>query len=542
MKKKTQNQSTDYYKDILMNDSDENMKHLRLPRLVEKFPSCDNKKMLIFALGKIAFELLIHRTCSEMAFGRNTLIQKGISEELVQKLLKTGLLTEENRFDPTDEDTQFSFINISFLEYFAALFIASHIGIEKDVLHEKTKSSHFKDIIEHLFRTFSSTEDILQLENVLVLACGVAPHILHEICKHIYSITWKDKNFENLNVSEYIEDMLNSYCPLSGFFSKWGCKMKFMDVQDLVVNCLSESRANNKCLDLQDLRVPLAAVVISDKDISIIPMLKYIDPLKVLHLFVFYHKPHDMSFIDTLDNLQTIHVYNATLQNNTLTQLCKLVSRTCSLRLICIEGVECHDHEQEYHQHVMDLSRHSKLELLRCKYTYKLKFEHINISSLEHCVTDRTDILRQVMRCRNLKTLMLNAMHNLDKTDFSKLLIFINITTSLRTLHLVHMNCIDSFERRKIDLSCHHHLQKLKVYMCDDFCFTNIAETNLEMCETNNYDVIRILRKSETLKMWDCTILEFSRDYWPLCGIGLTLLNEMCIFQRSGGRFQLKEM
>jgi hypothetical protein len=57
----------------------------------------------MFVLGKIAFELLIQYRGSQVAFGRHVLRGHAIDDKIVSALLNTGLLLEENCFDPTSE-------------------------------------------------------------------------------------------------------------------------------------------------------------------------------------------------------------------------------------------------------------------------------------------------------------------------------------------------------------------------------------------------------------------------------------------------------
>ncbi|XP_060575258.1 uncharacterized protein LOC132732778 [Ruditapes philippinarum] len=164
------------------NDAKED-KNIVLPESLQKYPRLRTNKRILFLTGATAFDVLTSGSIKNV-FGRRHLLEKGLYVDDITKLLQFGILNESNCFDPTQEDTQFVFIHMSYLEFFAALYVTSNENIKENQCFGD-KRDKIQAGIEKLLVTCKSASEILQLSNVIKMVCGLSPILIGDLSKRI---------------------------------------------------------------------------------------------------------------------------------------------------------------------------------------------------------------------------------------------------------------------------------------------------------------------------------------------------------------------
>jgi hypothetical protein len=204
-------------------------KIFKLPGRLEKFPRFEARKQTLFLVGSIAFDALTsYKTFA--GFGRSYLLNKGLSYVDIDALIKIGILVEEKKYDPTKESTELAFIHMSYVEFFAALYVSS-CCLEENAMIFAGDASESANVLEKLFAKCVTVASILPLTNVLKMICGLLPCAITPLTKAISEIVNKDKTISKyrneLGYGAYHDNSLPS------------------QVQRLVINCLSECDCEN---------------------------------------------------------------------------------------------------------------------------------------------------------------------------------------------------------------------------------------------------------------------------------------------------------
>ncbi|XP_060591648.1 uncharacterized protein LOC132746488 isoform X2 [Ruditapes philippinarum] len=279
----------------------EDYKKVDLPAMLKKFPRLKEKSHVLFRLGKIAYETLTSDI--QTASGLSCLIKKDLVDSDVNELKRFGILNESNCYDPTLEDTQLSFIHISYLEFFAALYITTYYTIDSITKNDS--------VLDELFGTCKSASDVLQLSNVIKMSCELSPALISYLSKRISCIVNEDEQILNLRKNEIFRR-----------------NDKVVLIQRLIVTCLKECGSDNKSLiTLSDLYIDdfehfppfqiiipkgvISMTIKDDRTASYLPSLKsvlqeaHLRHLTLAHLECYHNGGHNID-LSRQNHLQTL--------------------------------------------------------------------------------------------------------------------------------------------------------------------------------------------------------------------------------------------
>ncbi|XP_053395666.1 uncharacterized protein LOC123531105 [Mercenaria mercenaria] len=442
------------------------LKDLSLPATVADYPRCLENKELLLLLGKIACDAYITGKDSSLVFGRHKLKQLGVPDEDIETILQTGILTEVNCADPTYETTQLSFIHTSYVEFFAALYICSNYLSESS----DSSSSNPFTILERLIAVTPETSvtEILRLENVLIMICGLDPRLTEHVCDCIYKLTPSDENTDyniNCQIHDLIEDCLsehNSYHqkPVVKFKLRHICKWFAFDrglsmrVSDLVPTSVETcslvylSLSHEQCLSLES----CLSQAVSIRTLTINKITCTKDDCEGHAIDLTDH--NELKSIDLSGNKISVAGINHTCLQSYRISYCKLSHEQCSLLSSClsqavslrtleIEDIKCTEDECE--SHTIELTNHKELQSI------KLSGNKMSVSGINHTCL-------QSYRISDCK---------LSHEQYSLLSSCLSQVVSLRTLEISRIKCTkDECEGHTIYMTNHKELQSIMLKWC----------------------------------------------------------------------------
>ncbi|XP_060558009.1 uncharacterized protein LOC132718323 [Ruditapes philippinarum] len=208
----------------------------RLPEMLQKYPRFEGKERVLFLCSQTAFEALTSGSIHNI-FGQRNLLKIGLSKGDITALTQVGILSKSNRFDRTEEDTQYGFIHMSYLEFFAAMFVSMFDNMKVDDKKQK--------ILDKFLCKCKSASDVLQFSNMIKIVCGLCPALISDLSQRVSSIVNKD------------EDISNSR---SKYYENWVFTMsmdhQLLSIQDLMLNCLKECDPDDSTMiSISDLRI-----------------------------------------------------------------------------------------------------------------------------------------------------------------------------------------------------------------------------------------------------------------------------------------------
>ncbi|XP_053388725.1 uncharacterized protein LOC128551828 [Mercenaria mercenaria] len=320
---------------------------MQLPKLLGKYPNCKVNKIYLIILGKASFDALTAEIPTTK-FGRLELQEYGLSNDVISKLIKIGILAEYNSIDPQYEATYLSFIHISYLEFFTAVYISCVYGAGKTHTPVEHDSEQSKSVLEELFIKFTSVADVLQLSQMLKMLCGLCPNMTVEISQLISNNMATDKSLINYRKDIHVR-MLSSWPVLN--------RHKLVSqIQTLIVDCLSEC-------GLDDIPVISLCDILIDSNfnMSIISKLKTSDVVSVKYI-----KHQSLAkisqWIEQLPNLQ--YIYMHTGRNRISCQKSDLVRRSLQ-RAVSLKNLTLSCQFADSKCHFLDLSNHDQLQSIR---------------------------------------------------------------------------------------------------------------------------------------------------------------------------------
>ncbi|XP_045169095.2 uncharacterized protein LOC123531869 [Mercenaria mercenaria] len=191
---------TEHYPKLQSNS----LEQLPLPESFDMYPRCQENRELLLLLGKIAYDAYITGNESSLVFGRYKLKQLGVSAEDIAAILQTGILTEINCADPTYDKSRLTFIHTSYVEFFAALYMCScYLSKTSDAHSSVTPISLLEGLLAVTPET--SVAEMLRLENVLIMICGLVPGLTEHVCECIYKLTPRAENMNDYMVKSQIQ-------------------------------------------------------------------------------------------------------------------------------------------------------------------------------------------------------------------------------------------------------------------------------------------------------------------------------------------------
>ncbi|XP_060559236.1 uncharacterized protein LOC132719483 [Ruditapes philippinarum] len=479
-------------------------------------------KRVLFLMGATAFDILTSGSIRNI-FGRQHLLENGLFVDDVTKLLKFGILKESNCFDPTQEDTQFSFIHMSYLEFFAALYVTSNDNT-KETKCLREKGDEKQEVLEKLFGTCKSASDILQLSNVIKMVCGLSPILIGDLSKRISCIVNEDVHILYLRRHGYKMSFRND---------------EIIQIQRLMVECLKECGSfDNTMISISDLcindiepSIPLQRINTNDvislsfEDITRKHVVDYITQCKQLqHVYIKHvsFSYEELSFLSQIECVKQLTLRGVkvedTLQPGIIDlssqkqlQILELIScmnirisylvtehleqvyiKDCpnvldfkllsnAIRLTDVYIEAYYRNWETYHQHhIIDMSRQNHLRKLTIVNNPGIEITGLNFEQLEEVN------IQYIYECNNSKDQKLLSyssknmeLHVKNHTTSEIALIPLLQKTTLRQVTLDNVKC-DQEKHLNIDLSGHNYLQKLTLIKCPGIVITGLNTEQLE--------------------------------------------------------------
>ncbi|XP_053374154.1 uncharacterized protein LOC123532488 [Mercenaria mercenaria] len=464
--------------------------NLPLPNSFDKYSRCQENRELLLLIGKIANDALIQKadSVSSLVFGRNKLKQLGLSADDISTVMRTGILTEINCADPTYEKSQLSFIHTSYVEFFAALYICS-------CYLSKTSNAHFSGtpltILEDLIAVTpeTSVDEILRLENVLIMMCGLVQGLTEHVCELLYKVTQSDNSEEiAFVIQDLIFDCLSEHNSVDHKNAvKFKLRHLFFDERFLH----NTSRLMKLCLSglvLNSIEMcELSHLEFSHKQfLSLLLSLPQAISLRTLelrfikctenecegHAFDFTHHKElkdikvlysriSVSGINT-SSLQSCEISDCELSHEQCSLLLSCLGQALSLRTLKIEQIKCTKDKCE--GHAIDLTNHKELHTIELS-RIKISVSGINPTCLQSF---------KISDCE------------LSHGECSLLSLCLAQSVSLQTLEIKDINCTKGkCEGHSIDLTNHKELQSITLSK-SKISVSGINHTCLQSCKISD--------------------------------------------------------
>lgn len=180
----------------------------------------------------------------------------------------------------------------------------------------------------------------------------------------------------------------------------------FEKLQDVVIRCMLECKSYDSLCHPQ---LPMYYVVLTEQGINKKTnaiLQQRVDPVKVFHVFILYNDEFIFDTIQHFSNIQTISIRFCKLSQNVLSDLCTYISSTKSLRSIQMHYVTCFPETRM--RHIIDLSDHQYLQVLRITRSKVFPFSFNSESSIEHSTVDNTEVINWLSHSRTLRTLQVH--------------------------------------------------------------------------------------------------------------------------------------
>lgn len=312
------------------------------------------------------------------------------------------------------------------------------------------------NLMATLLKMFSMTKYFLFICIVLKIISGIAPEWWELASQHISKISLP--LLEKQALTEYIFPFYDNRF------------QEFLVVQRFVSDCVKECKRSNKSVTLQ---IPILDVVMHDN--SFLNLREHVIKESVQYLFVFEttiyefeHREHSGFSVDcskfkhlktieyryrhydevshkeaseeqcvfknlkasVLENLfmsgriipdiltgdpcgslQNLTISEISLRShNEMTGILNFISNATTLRVINMSRFECWECDPRCH-HIMDLSKHDKLQTLYLFCTPKIHTERINKSDLENLSVEHCcfDLVRDLRNSQKLETLIIQT-------------------------------------------------------------------------------------------------------------------------------------
>ncbi|XP_053401857.1 uncharacterized protein LOC123548939 [Mercenaria mercenaria] len=368
--------------------------HISLPELLKRFPRCKANKRFIFLVGKIAYKTLTNETNSS-TFSRSKLRELGLTKSDITSLIEMGIIVEHTCLNQEYEETCLCFIHLSYLEFFAAVYISSNYHSMHSPTSKQKHRLESTVILEDLFRKFKSASDILQLSNILKMVCGLSPFMLSEISKFISNKVEVDESMiryrHNLQLDEIDRTVVQ--------------------IQRLLNNCLSESGNHETAtISLYDIVVHFRA------DMN---FFRKILPITVNSLYL----SRDTTFLtgcsdifEWITQLPSLQFASINVTKWSSLKHAFSFTQAVSLRHLTFKS----DYDYGY---IVDLSTNSQLKSVHLENVQCILGSESNVKNLEFFydwIFDRFEVLSHAVSIKQM-TLKCDSRTSLHTIDISKL-------------------------------------------------------------------------------------------------------------------------
>lgn len=398
--------------------SDRACEEIELPRTLLKFPRCDANKKILLSLARSAFEAI----CADIGvctFSRLHLHKNGLTKNDISRLIKLGILVEENCLDPTEERTKLGFVHIAYFEYFASVYISSHCR-EEDVAVNPNSRKRLVSALETLLTKCKSAADVIQISRILKVTCEIFPFIIKDLSILISNIVNKDEGIGRFR----------RFLPDSGIADS---EPESFKIQRFVFDDLLEKDSVIKK------NISLSDVFISNgEEFS---CLDRIINESVSFLFIEnYDKKETWERILMLTRLQFIHISHCILTNKAMESLVSVLE---TIPLVCISlyfvQSSC---EKQY----IDASNNDKLQSLDIRHCDSLEFSAITPSNLLTVRFDSYNVLNVnlLQNAGSLTHLHIGEFHSLSFQYSGIVNDVVNTLTGLKRLCLEYADINDN--------------------------------------------------------------------------------------------------
>ncbi|XP_060554073.1 uncharacterized protein LOC132715107 [Ruditapes philippinarum] len=452
---------SDHRKDELDEDASltgqkEDNKNLNLTKSLSKFPRIKRNIRVLFRLGKLAFEAFTSDNV-QATFGLS-IFEKHLSKDDIKELTDLGILNKSTCFGQMFEDTQFSFIHISYIEFFAAFYVAIYYSMEETAPVYREAS-----VLNLLFCRCKSSSDVVQLSNVIKMVCGLSPDLIGDLSKRISSIV----NTDGHTLQRRINNDTRYYSGL-------------IQIQRLMVNCLNECDSDRKTkISLSDL------FIVGDEPI---PPLQRIKPECVISLSIdlrnkFGEYVKDIqTYVTQCKHVQYMAISSIQFEKHESFPLS--FSGNVSLKLMNLIFLDNCD---------IDFSMPNQLHALVLDSCSVISISHLDTEQLKSIyIEDCAGIdFSCFLTARKLTEIYLH--YCVECIDITPLRSILQQALFLRQLTLDSVHDEISYDYIHIDLSRHHHLQKVKLTNCSFLVITGLNTEQLEEVYIDNNDLMEFV-------------------------------------------------
>ncbi|XP_053390924.1 uncharacterized protein LOC128553773 [Mercenaria mercenaria] len=508
-------------------------KHLSLPTSVADYPRCQENPEMLLILGKIAHDVYIKGNDSSFVFGQHKLRPLGISATDIDAILKTGILTEFNCADPTYEKSQLSFIHTSYMEFFAALYICScYLSGISDSHSSVTPLTILEGLIAVSPET--SVTEILRLENVLTMICGLVPGLVENICECIYKLTPSDENMDRW-VKCQIHD-LTSYC-LSEHYSvdqetAVKCKLRHLYHNIISPGMLSKRFSDLVPTSVETCYIDMSSSMLSYEEcLSLTSFLSQTVSLRTLIMKSIRCREYGWDYTIDITNhkeLQSVKLSDSKISVSGIDHTClksfkmsdcELSPEQCSLlslylsQTVSLRTLEIHHMDTSYPKFQLQcltiyLTHHKELQSVELSGN-AISVSGINPTCLQSCKISYCEFSH--LQCSLLSSCLSQAV-------------------SLRTLEIDCITCPkDECEGHTIDLTNHKELQsaelsgsKISVSGINHTCLQSCKISNIELSHEQCSLLLSCLSKAVLLRTLEVDRIKCSKDECESHAIDLT--------------------
>ncbi|XP_060582723.1 uncharacterized protein LOC132739089 [Ruditapes philippinarum] len=205
-----------------------------IPEYLKSHEFCKKFYSLITSLAELAYQTLFKENRENMLVFDRTVAEKYLKADDMELSLLSGILSESRSKTLIKEIIKVSFSHKTVQEFFAAIFINSHIGAQKTDLEDAKKT---------ILAKCRNLQDILDMSKIFEFISKMNAGLMFEISKDLMSVINEDENTRLFRTRTSDEEDFMYNAPLR-------------DIQKMFMSCLQEMpEIENIQLCLQDFSI-----------------------------------------------------------------------------------------------------------------------------------------------------------------------------------------------------------------------------------------------------------------------------------------------